>query len=307
MSGSKFSQLAVTDEGVYATQDDYGTTYYFRGAVTNNYVKFAGYYWRIVRINGDGSIRLIYDGTRAHANGEKSNDRQIGRNSYNLTYGDNAYFGYMMGMDNQCTSGNCEGSIKTTSYDQATSNTYSSTIKTYIDGWYKVNILDKGYGDKVSDTIYCNDRSMKSGAGYGTVTTYYKANERIIMGNNPVLTCTNQNDRFTVDDTSKGNGALTYPVGLITADEVVMAGSKGQNNVDIVNHAYYLYMGYDYWTMTPADFLSSHAYTYHVYIDGGLYHLNIEYSRGVRPVLSLKSSVLLHGKGTMEYPYTVVS
>ena len=63
-----FSQVAATDEGIFGVEDGMyeGTSYYWRGAVTNNYVKFAGKCWRIVRINGDGSIRLIYDGATCH-------------------------------------------------------------------------------------------------------------------------------------------------------------------------------------------------------------------------------------------------
>ena len=162
-NGAKNSVTAVatTDEGIYETTDDYGTSYYFRGAVENNYVKFANKYWRIIRINGDGTIRLIYDGTSAHANGESSTDRQIGTSRFNATYGDNAYVGYMMGIDNQCASTtSCSGSTKTTSYSQAHSNTFDSHIKTYVDNWYKTNIEDKGYSDKIADVIYCNDREV---------------------------------------------------------------------------------------------------------------------------------------------------
>ena len=65
-------------------KDAYGTSYYYRGNVTNNYVKFADKYWRIVRINGDGTVRVIYDGTSAHANGEASADRQIGTSAFNM-------------------------------------------------------------------------------------------------------------------------------------------------------------------------------------------------------------------------------
>ena len=300
-----FSQVATTDEGIYASKDDYGVSYYFRGAVENNYVQFAGYYWRIIRINGDGSIRMIYDGTSAHANGESSTDRQISKSAYNYTYGDNAYVGYMMGIDNQCTSGSCSGSTRTTSYSQATSNTYSSTIKTTVDNWYKTNIVDTGYSDKVADVIYCNDRSMKSGTGYGTTVTYYGAYQRIVDGNNPVLTCTNQNDRFTVEDTTKGNGALTYPVGLITADEVEMAGVNMETDS---NSSYYLYTGNDYRTMSPYSFsYLGYAYTFVVRDGGYVRGYDVSFAVGVRPVISLKSSVALTGNGTMESPFEVVS
>ncbi len=295
-----FGNDATTDEGIYSAPDDYGTSYYFRGAVENNYVKFADKYWRIIRINGDGTIRLIYDGTSAHANGERSTDRQIGTSVYNNTYGDNAYVGYMMGIDNQCTSGICSGSTKTTSYNQAHSNTYSSTIKKAVDNWYKTNIVDAGYSDKVADVIYCNDRSMKSGTGYGTTVTYYGAYQRIRDGNNPVLTCTNQNDRFTVEDTSKGNGALTYPVGLITIDEVEMAGVNWATSS---NSSYYLYTGNNYWTMSPSNFNGSNARGF----SGGSY-LSIDgvnSTSGVRPVLSLKSGISVTGSGTQNDPYVV--
>lgn len=130
---------------------------------------------------------------------------------------------------------------------------------------------------------------------------------------NPILTCTNQNDRFTVKDTTLGNGALTYPVGLITLDEVVMAeiGATVYENYD-----YYLYTGYNYWTMTPSRFREAgpsdfdgvtvflNAVTYY----GGLGTAAFTYDNlGVRPVLSLKSDVQLQGNGTMDSPFEVVS
>ena len=298
-----FGSTGTIDEGIYGAQDDYGTSYYFRGAVTNNYVKFANKYWRIIRINGDGTIRLIYDGTSAHANGESSTDRQIGTSKFNYTHGDNAYVGYMMGIDNECTSGSCLGNTRTTSYNQAHSNTYSSTIKKVVDNWYKTNIQDAGYSDKVADVIYCNDRSMKSGTGYGTTITEYGAYQRMVDGNNPVLTCTNQNDRFTVNDTTKGNGALTYPVGLITADEVSMSGGGfGSSNS---NSNYYLYTGNYYWTMSPYSFSGSSAYEFNVGSNGYIGSSDVYNTYGVRPVISLKSSVELSGSGTINEPWVL--
>lgn len=80
-----------------SAKDNYGTSYYFRGNVTNNYVRFANLYWRIVRINGDNSIRIIYDGTSAHENGKVSIDRIIGTSVFNEKGDDNAYVGYMYG------------------------------------------------------------------------------------------------------------------------------------------------------------------------------------------------------------------
>jgi len=93
-----FTQVATTDEGMYAAKDyDGNDTFYFRGAVENNYVHFANLYWRIIRVNGDGTVRMIYDGTSKHRNGEASSDRQAGQSAFNSEYSDNAYVGYMYG------------------------------------------------------------------------------------------------------------------------------------------------------------------------------------------------------------------
>ena len=281
--------------------DDYGTSYYYRGNVTNNYVKFGqneqgqDMYWRIIRINGDGSIRMIYDGTSAHANNDSSADRQVGTSAYNSYYNDNAYVGYMYG-----TAGS-------SSYAETHANTNDSTIKAYLDNWYKANIDEKNLSSYISDTLFCNDRSLSSsnnGTGTGTSETYY----RWYLGpwdnpeaQYPRLTCSQQNDRFTVNDEVTGNGDLTYPIGLITTDEVVLAGGFAAENYD-----YYLYTGNDYWTMSPSDFDSGYAYVRRVdsagYGDGsdsvdGLY--------GVRPTLNLIPDSLKVGSGTAADPYMV--
>ena len=286
-----FSQTAITDEGIYSAQDNYGTSYYFRGAVTNNYVEFAGYYWRIIRINGNGSIRMIYDGTSAHSNGESSSDRQIGTSVFNSSFDDNAYVGYMYGQ------------TRASSYSATHANTNNSTIKTTVDNWYKTNIQDAGYSDKVADVIYCNDRQIdttyQTALGYGTNQTAYMARYRLYTNKSPVLTCTNKNDRFTVNDTTLGNGALTYPVGLITADEVAMGGGVYGSS----NRSYYLYTGNYYWPMSPFYFDGSFAVEFRVSSIGNIYHSGVDYPYGVRPVLSLKSDISVTGSGTQSDPW----
>ncbi len=294
-----FNTVATTDEtadGLYAMEDDYGTSYYFRGAVENNYVYFAGYYWRIIRINGDGSLRIIYDGTVAHANGESNTDRRIGTSAYNLTNDDNAYVGYMY------------GTPSSSSYEATHANTNNSTIKTYIDNWYKTNIVYKGYGEAVSDEIFCNDRevstsdSIYTGNGTGTTKTSYKAQERLFTNKSPQLTCTQKNDAFTVDDEEKGNGDLTYPVGLITADEIALAGGKYNTS----NSSYYLYKGIVYWSLSPSYF-SSYANVFSVRNVGELSYNSISNTYGAAPVINLSADYCqtLTGTGTMVDPYTV--
>jgi hypothetical protein len=151
-----FTKTSIEDgtNGIYAAEDDLGTSYYFRGNVTNNYVKFANKYWRIIRINGDGTIRMIYAGTRAHANGYNdsiANNMSIGTSTFNSSYDDNTYVGYMYG-----TAG-------ATTYANTHSNTTNSTIKTKLDSWYDTNIVNTGNEKYIADAIYCNDRSVSSG------------------------------------------------------------------------------------------------------------------------------------------------
>ena len=154
-----FVEAATTDEGVYALEDDYGTSYYYRGAVTNNYVKFAGFYWRIIRVNGDGSLRIIYDGTQGYANGVSNTGRlAYTYKAFNAQYNDAKYVGWMYG--------GAQGTAST-SKAQAQTNTTSSDLKTLVDSWYKTNIVDKNLGDKVADVVFCNDRTTPGSAETG--------------------------------------------------------------------------------------------------------------------------------------------
>ena len=276
-----FSQTATTDEGVYKTEDNLGTSYYFRGAVTNNYVSFAGYYWRIIRINGDGSIRIIYDGTNAHANGESSTDRQTGTSAYNSSYNQSYYVGYTWTSAQRPSSQN--------------SGT-ASTIKGVLDTWYSTNISGKGLDDKVvSSPGFCNDRNTASGSNWvssGT-TFYYAAYGRLVSAKTPTLECSNTNDIYTTK------------VGLITADEVSMAGGVYGTS----NSSYYLYTGQYYWTMSPYNFgvgsSNSWANVFYVGSNGYLSSNNVGGTFGVRPVLNLSADVTLTGSGTQTDPYVV--
>ncbi len=307
---TEFDEPATTDEGVFEMEDDYGKSYYYRGAVTNNYVKFAGFYWRIIRVNGDGSLRIIYDGTQAHANETNNADRFIKTGqAYNTNYNDNKYVGWMYGP---------AGTTASTSKEQAQTNTADSDIKGVVDAWYKTNIEDAGYGNAVSDTLFCNDRSTPgkeatdwshdTGLGYGTQYTAYGAFARTSVYNKlasaPTFKCIQKNDAFTVNDTSKGNGALTYPVGLITADEVLSAGS-GKYGLTY-NTTYYLNRGpnYWYWSLSPLELASAGSYTF-VVSNGRLTYARVYDEGRIAPVINLSAEFAsyLIGDGTMENPY----
>ena len=290
-----FSQVATTNEGVYKTQDDWGDSYYFRGAVTNNWVKFAGYYWRIIRINGDGSIRLIYNGTSTATTGTST---QIQTSAYNSSYNDNAYVGYMY------------GSTGASSYAATHANNNNSTIKGVLDSWYQTNIANKGFGNKVStEAGFCGDRepstsssSSNGSGGTGITTTYYGGYIRLVNSTkSPTLKCKNSSDLYTVSGSSKGNKALSNPVGLITADEVAMAGGVYRQT----NQSYYLYTNQVYWTMSPSFFNGSYARVFYVNSSGYLNLAFVNNSWGVCPVINLSADVKVTGSGTRSDPFVV--
>ena len=301
-----FANAATTDEGVFKAIDDTGKeSYYYRGAVTNNYLRFANKWWRIIRINGDGTIRIIYDGTAYHANGTSTSDSQIGTSAFNSSYNDNAYVGFMYGQAGSST------------YAATHTNTNKSTIMSTLETWYTNNLAT--YEDRIDRNAgFCGDRSINTGStswwssdtkkGYGTNTTAYGPFSRILntSGNynstqTPTFNCPNNNDLYTVKGASKGNKAMEKPIGLITADEVVYAGGFGE----AINTSYYLRNGNSYWTMSPS-FYNGRAHVFYVYSDGRLRSERVVDRGGVRPVINLRSDVKLTGSGTGIDPFVVV-
>ena len=291
-SARDFNSLATSDEGLHAIADYSsitstsleGTSYYFRGAVPDNWVSFAGYYWRVIRINGDGSIRLIYSGTSSNHTGE---DTQIGTSVYNNSKDPSKYIGY--------------------TYD----TNIDSTIKGIIDTWYENNLKSK-YETYISNEIFCNDRSVGSTSGN---YTYYGAYTRLYNNKTPSLACSNQADRYSlkllgasyIQGTSDGgNNQLVYPVGLLTADEVALAGGRSGNS----NTSYYLTTGQTYWLGTPNSFNAANnsrtSYVYVINTSGTLTYASVLSTYGVRPVINLNSTVQYYsGSGTESDPYVV--
>lgn len=281
------SSMENTNSLVCSVPDNYGTSYYYRGNVTNNYVKFAGYYWRILRINGDGSIRLVYDGKTAHQNGESSTDRIIGKSAFNSKDDDNAYIGYMY------------GTVRATTYEKTHANINDSEIKKMVDNWYKSNILGTGNEQNLNDTLFCNYKTMMSGKGYSKEKTQYYG----YWGDN-VLIC-HRNDSFTVVEGINGNGALTYPIGLLTRTEALLAGGYRTSNKN-----YYLYDGTGTWLLTPVDAFNDAqtARNSDLTSDGVPYGTGcstVTCSLGVKPVINLKPGTLKLGNGTMSDPYQI--
>ncbi len=201
-------------------------------------------------------------------------------------------------------------SYSSNSYEGILQNTTDSTIKGEIDAWYEQNLLSKTdeEGNKwpsyLSDEVFCNDRSLYSGSGYLlSPTTYFSAYNRLYNQKNPTLKCSQTSDQFTVD-IANGNGKLDYPIGLITADEVSMAGGA----YNIANTRYYLYTGQTYFTLSPSYFASWFAVALGWYVGsaGYLDHNGVTYSHSVRPVINLRADIqITSGDGSAAHPFQV--
>ena len=307
--------ISTADEALLASaEDDYGTSYYFRGAVTNNYVQFANKCWRIVRVGGDGSVKLILhnDNTTGTANpcdaANNSDDAAFARYSgttyesaFNEKYDDNAYVGFKYG-----TAGASD-------YATAHSNTNNSTILTNLETWYNNNLTT--YEKVIDDTVWCNDKtnvtdttfnpygcSNVNGLGYAKNATYYGATQRLVStsnsagGTGPSLKCNGELSK------------INSKVGLITADELTLAGYA----YGLQNTTTYLQENATdtwWWSLSPIVFYNGYADVWVVY--GSLGNFNIGYSVGstfgLRPSISLKPSTNVSGNGTSADPYVVNS
>ena len=321
-----FANIATTNEGMYAKEDDYTATtgmksYYYRGAVDNNWVKFGkegdkDIYWRIIRINGDGSIRMIYSGTTKPSEDSSvtgsngvymtGTGTQITNKNFKFNSSENKaeYVGYQYIEGQQHGFGKCDGT-NNASCTVNGNTVYNSTIKQTIDKWYAGTTLKDN--DLIADQIFCNDRSASSTQTAAWTSTgadyYYGASGRLNKNKAPILTCPEESDKFTVG-TSNGNGALTYPVGLITVDEIALAGGK----LNFFNKTYYLYTNQSYWSGSPYGFYSSNtgANEFNVNPYGVLDSFYVASFAGARPVVSLSSKAKLSGSGTYDDVYTVV-
>ncbi len=294
LTRTDFSKV-LTDNNtktLYTSTEDSKTVYYFAGNATDNWVKFGknasnqDLYWRIIRTNSDGGVRLLYHGTSTTAT-----DAYIGTSAFNSSYNNIAYVSYMYGN---------LGSVA-----NARENTTDSTIKTIIDNWYKDN-LNTNYGKYLSTTaVYCNDRSTSDNTSFGALT-------RLNTNKTPSYDCAATEDKFTVDN-STGNGKLTYPIALMTADEISYAGGVFVKNAETwyyKNSANGSSTGSNWWwLLSPSNWDRSSAYVFSVggsSDPGGLNGYLVSIACGVRPAISLKSCTLYStGNGSASDPYTI--
>ena len=251
-------------------------------------------YWRIIRTNADGSIKLLYAGTSPD-----SDKAYVGASAFNTTTNDPMYVGYKYG-----TTGSLENNRL---------NTNDSTIKTYVDNWYKNNLT--AYTKYLSkDAVYCNDRNLASGQTYSTSTTNlfnYASYERI-PNKQPTYNCTNISDAFSVNNTS---AKLDYPVGLMTIDELSYAGGQAYTKLTAPYAWYYtnangesITGSTDFWALSSNGWgANSFGWFVRGSVDPGcLNGIDVDGSNAVRPSVSLSSCNLIsRGNGSPENPYEI--
>ena len=326
--GSEPSQVT---NGLFSMEDEDGTSYYFRGAVENNNVQFGEYqsdyyvyqdndnlyyqsiescqasasepesctqvklanagdkmYWKIVRVNGDGSLRLIYNGTSVthpEFEGDIATSNSVGYTSYNLEYNDPKYTGY--------------------TYDNGT----DSFIKKEVDTWYKNALGNTIYDKMVNGGRFCSDSSgLKEETDYGfpdmgeykVFASYDRLGQSMTnyaKSNSPTLKCPTTTESY--------GGSYRLKAGLITADELVLAGE----NPGVVSNSYLNIVAngtmLDYWSMSPADFgyygatvWFEREFPNYDFVDSGIY--------AVRPVINVTTDDgFASGDGTASNPYVI--
>ena len=260
--------------------------YYYAGDTTNNWVYFGNFYWRIIRTNEDGSIRMLYSGTSPDTTSGK-----IGESAFNTNSNSPKYVGYKYGED--------------TSLNTIRNNTTDSTIKTTIDTWYQNNLTN--YTKYLSTSaVYCNDRSEETEGSYSTSTEFnFASYKRLVTDETPTYNCNDIRDAFSVENTS---AKLDYPIALMTVDEMVFAGGiSGQTMSTPYAWFHTNSVGY-WWSLSP-----SHWYVYFAGEWGWNTRReqfgidNVGNTGAVRPAISLKSCAKwASGDGTAENPYTIL-
>ena len=289
--------------GLYkALGEDDKPTYYYRGTVNNNWVKFANLYWQIIRINEDGSYRLIY----SYISGGQYALMEAGMHS-NYTSSPNTlsseYLGY------QFVIGQNHGS--------STNEANQSNVLKELNKWYEKNLSQ--YENKIDENVgFCNDRvsyqdengtTLVNSAGT-TSPQYFNAYVRIRKKFQPTYKCENKADYFTATTAKTGTKTLKHPIGLITADEAVYAGGNYSNP----NYGYWLNVEHEYWTMSPYHFLNQPLEDKMFIVNGdGTVTSRFSFfgAVGIRPVINLKATTKFSTtdtgeKGTIENPYVVV-
>ena len=332
-----FTTIEESNAGMYSYTEGTGKTYYYRGAVDNNWVKYGKFkedqivyrgfyddttntdvwfdsenyqvnyidyptlaecqnsssynykckevvyahkgddmYWRIIRVDKDNKIKMIYAGSKAPSENTKvaitGANTNMGFTAYNNDYNHAEYVGF------QYTNGSQRGT------------TTNSTIKTYLDNWYTKYFNENIETSRFSQTTFCNDRNTSSTwASNGSRVEYAPYTRLSADTPTPTFEC-------------NAGDVVTNNFGLITADEIVLAGGK----YDTDNSAFYLNNNMVYWAGSPGRFNGSVSSVFGLIPFSGLYYGNVTFrGSGARGVVSLSSESKLLGSGTYNDVYTV--
>ena len=234
-------------------------------------------YWKIVRVNGDGSLRLIYNGTSANPdNSDLTHSYSVGRVPYNIEYDDPKYAGY--------------------TYDNGT----DSFIKREVDTWYQNTLGKSSYNNMVTSGRFCSDSSgYQSGSAFGVDNIFASVTRlvRHLMGaeNVPSLECPSTNESY--------GGSYRLKAGLITADELAYAGEvvgvPGDSYLNTKADQHYFY-----WSMTPTDFDENRAGV--GFMADGLGYSDVSGYYAIRPVINVSISCdFTLGDGSSSNPYVI--
>lgn len=264
-----FSQNVTTtaNSGVFTTTDSSGTAYYFRGVVSNNYVSFANNLWRIMRVNGNGTIRLILD-TPINSS---------------------------------------------TTYNYTTSSTNSEfnggPAETAIETWYKNNLVS--YNSYINqNTLFLHDRRTATES-----TSVFRGWERIFNVSPTINTSgIDATYLYSKSGNSNGNGYLTYPIALATAEELMFAGATVTTGSTITapsstglqeNSNFYIAndvpVGVGLWTMTPFSKTAVMCFKTQV----GFFKETPSSARLLKPVIEINATNVYKGNGTQTDPFVI--
>ena len=337
-----FANIETGNAGMYSYTEGTGKTYYYRGAVDNNWVKYGKFkedqivyrgfydenstdevwfdgkkinyidyltlaecqtgvdsgmhrssynykckavtyahkgddmYWRIIRVDKDNKIKMIYAGSKAPSESTKvaitGANTNMGFTAYNNDYNHAEYVGF------QYTVGSQRGT------------TTNSTIKTYLDNWYTTYFNENIGTPRFIKTTFCNDRNTSS-TWASTVDglTYDPYTRLSVETPTPTFECN------TAD-------VVTNNLGLITADEIVLAGGKLYEN----NSTFYLNNNMAYWAGSSYEFSDNGSNVFVLNPFYGLSNGGVNYRNvGARGVVSLSSDTKLLGSGTYNDVYVV--
>ena len=278
-SGSEYI-LASPNAPTNHTTDWTGKESYYYTGNPDNWVSFAGFYWRIIRINGDGSIRMIYQGVNDSPTPDAGNmtgeGTQIGTSAFNTSANHKTYVGLV--------------------YNETSQHGYgtNSTVMNRLNDWYNSNLTN--YEEKYIDTEtgFCSDRNMANGSIFNdNGILYYAPSERSYA--NASLNCNE------LDILSQDNKKLPNSIGLLTSDEYLLASNTDDTN--------YLMVEIDYWTMSPHDFSASgSAGIFTVWSMAKIMGVNdTDDHLGVRPVINVKADVQITGTGSQTDPFKVAT